>query len=222
MSPQGRPKGEYRSAQREGSPMNARDLRPALAMIDSAGEAALNAPAPEPAIRAIAAGCYGLLGDREAHLKPGALKPGEQQFFVAGAFFVSPDTRYHMLVGSINFPREQERLLVPIDGGHPGWVYAHRSRLILKNTDEHGGFRQYLKTSRMGSTIFAPIVWDGAFLGQLIMAAQARYTMRDEDLEVLVACSRVAAGVWVAKGGPAWLAATYPPANGFYVDKQGL
>mgnify|MGYP003704530333 CR=1 FL=1 len=50
-------------------------------------------------------------------------------------------------------------LLVPIDGGHPGWVYAHRSKLILRNTDEHGEFRQYLKTSRMGSTIFAPIVW---------------------------------------------------------------
>ncbi len=202
--------------------MNTHDLRPALAMIDSAGEIALNARGPEAAVRAIADGCHRLLGDREAHLKPGALKAGEHQFFVAGAFFVSPDRRYHMLVGNINFPPEQERLLVPIDGGHPGWVYAHRSKLILKNTDEHGEFRQYLKTSRMGSTIFAPLTWEGEFLGQLIMAAQARDTMRDEDLEVLVACSRVAAALWVAKGGPAWLADAYPPANGFYVDRQGL
>jgi hypothetical protein len=59
-------------------------------------------------------------------------------------------------------------------------------------------------------------------LGQIIMAAQARYTMRDEDLAVLVACSRIAAAAWVAQGGPAWLAASYPPANGFYVDRQGL
>lgn len=74
----------------------------------------------------------------------------------------------------------------------------------------------------MGSTIFAPLFWKGAFLGQLIMAAQARYTMRDEDLLILVACSRIAAAAWVAHGGPAWLAANYPPQNGFYVEKEGL
>ena len=202
--------------------MDIHDLRPSLAMIDAAGEAALNAPGPEEAMRAIARGCYQLLGDRSAHLRPGALSPGERQFFVAGTFMVSPDRQYHMLVGNIDFPPEQERLLVPIDGGHPGRVYANKSKLILKNTDEHGEFRQYLKTSRMGSTIFAPIVWEDAFLGQLIMAAQARYTMRDEDLDVLVACSRLAAGVWVGKGGPQWLREAYPPPNGFYVDKQGM
>lgn len=202
--------------------MHTNDLRPALAMIDTAGEAAVNAAGPEEAIRALARGCYELLGDREAHLRPGALKRGERQYFVSGAFFVTPDARYHMLVGSVNFPPEQERLLVPIDGGHPGWVYAHRSKLILENTDEHGGFRQYLKTSRMGSTIFAPIFWKGSFLGQMIMAAQARHTMREEDLVVLVGCSRIAAGAWVAHGGPAWLAANYPPANGFYVEKEGM
>lgn len=202
--------------------MNCDDLRPALAMIDAAGGAALNAAGPEEAMRSLARGYYDLLGDREAHLKPGALKADERQFCVAGAFFITPDKRYHMLVGNVNFPPEQERLMVPIDGGHPGWVYAHRSKLILKNTDEHGEFRQYLKTSRMGSTIFAPVVWKGEFLGQIIMAAQARYTMRDDDLAVLVACSRVAAGLWVAHDGLAWLVANYPPANGYYVDKGGM
>jgi hypothetical protein len=54
------------------------------------------------------------------------------------------------------------------------------------------------------------------------MAAQARHTMRDDDLAVLVACSRVAAGAWVAHGGPAWLTANYPPPNAFYVDKEGV
>ena len=173
-------------------------------------------------MRALCEAYYPLLGDRNAHTVPGALKPGERQFFVAGTFFVTPDRKYHMLVGSVNFPAEQERLLVPIDGGHPGWVYQNNRTLILKNTDEHGEFRQYLKTSRMGSAIFAPLIWEGRFMGQIIMAAQARHTMRDDDLAALVACSRVAAGVWVAKGGPAWLAANYPPANGFYVDKQGM
>lgn len=202
--------------------MKAGAVRAALAMIDAGGEAALNATGPEEAIRALVRAYFDLLGDREAHLRPGALTAGERQFCVAGAFMVTPEKRYHMLVGNVNFPPEQERLMVPIDGGHPGWVYAHRSKLILKNTDEHGEFRQYLKTSRMGSTIFAPLFWKGEFLGQIVMAAQARYTMREEDLDALVACSRVAAGIWVAQGGPAWLVANYPPTNGFYVDKEGV
>jgi hypothetical protein len=202
--------------------MDAGDLRSALAMLDRAGEAALDAPGPEAAIRALTGAYYELLGDRDAYRRPGALKEGERHYFIAGAFMVTPDARYHMLVGNVNFPPEQERLMVPIDGGHPGWVYANRSKLLLENTDEHGAFRQYLKSSRMGSAIFAPLVWRGEFLGQIVMAAQARYTMRAEDLAVLVACSRVAAAVWVAHGGPAWLRENYPPANGFYVDKDGM
>ena len=130
--------------------MDPDDLHPALAMIDKAGEAALNAVGPEEAIHALARAYYDLLGDRKAHLKPNALKPGERQYFISGAFFVTPDKRYHMLVGNVGFPLEQKRLMVPIDGGHPGWVYTNRSKLILKNTDEHGAFRQYLKSSRMG------------------------------------------------------------------------
>lgn len=194
----------------------------AWAIIEQAGQAALDAGGPEDAMRILGRACFDTLGDRQAHLKPDALLPGERQYFVAGCFFVTPDRRYHMLVGNTGFPPEQERLLVPIDGGHPGWVYANRSKLILRNTDDHGEFKQYLKSSRMGSTIFAPIIWKGEFLGQLIMAAQARHTMRDADLEVIVALSRVATGAWVAHGGPAWLAATYPPANAFHVAREGI
>lgn len=138
--------------------MNVQDLRPALAMMDAAGAAALAAPGPEAAIRAITRAYYDLLGDREAHLRPDALKPGERQFFVAGAFFVTPDLRYHMLVGNVNFPPEQERLMVPIDGGHPGWVYANRSKLILKNTDEHTAFRQDPEVVAHGFDDFRAIV----------------------------------------------------------------
>jgi GAF domain len=193
-----------------------------LGVLADAGQRALNAPDPESAIRILAKACHETLGDRSAHLKPGALKDGEHQFMVAGAFFVTPDQRYHMLVGNVGFPPEQRRLLVPIDGGHPGMVYATRDKLILKNTDDHGSFKQYLKSSRMGSAIFAPIIWKEEFLGQLIMAAQARHTMRDEDLDKIVAMSKVATGVWVAQGGPGWLAAQYPPSDGFYVEREGL
>jgi hypothetical protein len=202
--------------------MSSDTLEAGLAMLARAGAEACDAPGPEAAMHALARGCFETLGDREAHLRPGALKPGERQYFVAGSFFVTPDRRHHMLVGSLGFPPEQQRLMVPIDGGHPGWVYAHRSTLLLANTDEHDGFRQYLKTSRMGSSIFAPILWQGEFVGQLIMAAQARWTMRPVDLAILVACARIAAGCWIAQGGPAWLAANDDPANAFRVNREGV
>jgi len=202
--------------------LDVRDSLACLALVDAAGEAALNAAGPEAAIRAIANRYYEGLGDRTAHERAGALKPGERQYFVAGGFFITPDGAWHMLVGNVNFPSEQERLMIPIDGGHPGWVVRNRSKLLLRNTDEHGQFRQYLKTSRMGSAIFAPLFWQGEILGQIVMAAQARYTMREEDLAVLVACSRAAAAAWIAHGGPAWLAANYPPPNPFKVGLDGV
>ena len=191
-------------------------------MLERAGQAALNAPDAVSAMQALMRGCFETLGDRTAHLKAGALLEGEQQYFVAGAFFVTPDRHYHMICGNVGFPPEQERLCIPLDGGHPGQVYASRAKKILKNTDEHGTFRQYLKSSRMGSTIFAPLIWQDKFIGQLIFAAQARNTMRDEDLQALVAVAQLATAAWVAHRGPEWLEVNYPPKNGFYVDREGV
>ena len=193
----------------------------ALAVVEAAGREGLAAAGPEEAIRAVVASFFDVLGDRDAAARPGALKPGERQYFVGGAFLVTPDERFHMLVGSRGFPPEQERLMVPIDGGHPATVRRTRAPLVLENTDEHGSFRQYLRTSRMGSSIYAPMIWQGDFLGQLIFAAQARNTLSRADLDVLVAVAHVACALWVAHGGPAWLAATYPPPNGYYADREG-
>jgi hypothetical protein len=193
-----------------------------FAMIDHAGQTALNAEGPEQAIAILMKACHETLGDRQAHLIPDALKPGEDQYLVSGAFFVTPDKKYHMLTGSIGFPPEQERLMIPIDGGHPGHVYETQKKLILKNTDEHGAFRQYLKSSRMGSALYAPMIWNGTFIGQLLVAAQARNTMRDIDLDALVAIARLATAIWIAKGGLAWTASSYPPSNGFYAGKEGV
>jgi hypothetical protein len=197
-------------------------LQTALDMIEAASAQALAAEDPEEAVHALARGCCDTLGDRDAHTQPGSLKPGERQFFVAGAFFVTPDKRFHLLVGNCNFPPEQQRLMVPIDGGHLGWVYSNKRKLLLENTDEHGEFRQYLKTSRVGSAMYAPMFWQGAFIGQMLMAAQARRSLREDDLSVLVACCSIATGAWVAKGGPDWLARLYPPRNAFRVGVEGL
>src|SRR5262245_26742226 len=100
-------------------------LAAGLGLMASDGAAALAADSPEAALQAIASHLYPVLGNRGAPAQPGALQAGERQFFVAGTFIVTPDRQWHMLVGSVNFPPEQQRLMVPIDGGHLGWVYAH-------------------------------------------------------------------------------------------------
>jgi hypothetical protein len=181
-------------------------MHTAAAIAISAADAAI---IPELVVHDTMRCLFDRLGDREAHLRPGALDPGQQQFFVAGAFFVTPDGLHQMLVGNIGFPPEQRRLLIPIDGGHPGRVIATGAPLILADTREHQAFRQYLKTARMGSAIYAPLIWDGATRGLIIMAAQAGGTMGKADLDALVATAPSVTTGWLRTGGPTWLADEY-------------
>jgi hypothetical protein len=176
--------------------------------------AAGSAVTPELVVQDAMRYLFDHLGDREAHLRQGALNPGQQQFFVAGAFFVSPDGLCQMLVGNIGFPPEQRRLLIPIDGGHPGRVIATGAPLLLSDTREHQEFRQYLKTARMGSAIYAPLIWKGAARGLIIMAAQAGGTMGKADLDILVATAPSVAAGWLRTGGPTWLAKEYAVVRG--------
>ncbi|MFT5392874.1 MAG: hypothetical protein ACI8PT_003072 [Gammaproteobacteria bacterium] len=144
---------------------------------------------------------FDLLGDRLAHQQAGALKPGEQQFFVAGFFMLMPSAAEHLLVSERGFPPEQHRLRIPLELGHPGWVFTHQVPLLLANTDEHGDFKQILKTARMGSAMYVPMLWRGKFLGQMIMAAQARHTFAQADLQILRAMAGTATATFVAAGG---------------------
>ena len=176
----------------------------ALAEATRAGGQAADA---EAALRHLTQASQALLGDRAAHTRPGALKAGERQFFVAGVFLVTPDRRQNLLVADVGFPAEQRRLRIPVDLGHPGWVVANRAPLLLADTDDDPGFRQILKTARMGSAIYGPMVWRGQVVGQLFTAAQARHTFAEVDLDVLVAFAEVAAALYIAHDGPAFLAA---------------
>ena len=171
--------------------------------------AAAAAQSAEAVVQESMAVLWSHLGDREAHLIPGALGPDQHQFFVAGAFFVTPGRLQQMLVGNTGFPPDQKRLRIPIDGGHPGQVIASAAPLLLEDTRQHTAFRQYLRTARMGSAAYAPLVWDGAAQGLLIMAAQAAGTMRHEDLAVLVELAPAVAREWRARGGCDWLAEEY-------------
>lgn len=187
-----------------------------------ATEAAAGAADPETMVQALIAPLLAIAGDRDAWTRPGSLKPGERQFYVGGCFVVTPDEAWHMLVGNVGFPAEQRRLMIPIDGGHPAHVRDTRAPLLLANTDEHGDFKQYLKTSRMGSSIYAPMLWKGRFVGQLIMASQARNTFSRQDLDMLRALAVQATSLWMAMDGPAWLAREYPPADAFKVSQAGV
>lgn len=168
------------------------------------------ADGPEAALLALTTTVRDMGGDPAAHLKPGGLKPGERQYRVAGCFFITPDHMNNMLIAGYGFPPEQRRLSIPIAFGHPGQVVRTEQPLHLANTDDHGEFRQYLKTSRMGSALFVPIFWRGRMLGQMVMAAQARNTFMRDDLDMLEAFAAGAGALWIAFDGPAFLAKEYP------------
>jgi putative methionine-R-sulfoxide reductase with GAF domain len=177
----------------------------ALRQMGALGEAACAATSVEPALSIVTRFLPDFLGDPDAAAKPGALKPGERQFFVSGCFMVSPDGAQNWLIAETGFPPEQHRLRIPIAHGHPGWVVAHRQKLLLANTDLHNEFKQILKTARMGSAMFAPMFRGERLIGQLICAAQARDTFGPGDLDILAAFAPLVASLYVAHGGEAWL-----------------
>ena len=191
-----------------------------VSLLEQAGASAATETLPEMAIRALLKPLHNHLGDRDG---PFDLPLGVSQFFVAGAFLVTPDQDWHMLTASLGFPPEQNRLMIPIDGGHPGRVRAKGDALYLPDTDaESGSFKQYLKTARMGSAIYAPMNWQGQFLGQIVLAGRAPNSLRPNDFALMRAAAPMAAAIYVAQGGPDWLIKLYPPDDAYRVAPQGL
>lgn len=176
-----------------------------LDAFSTAARAALDAPDVEAALSLVTRTAMEVLGDHEAHLKPGALKPGERHFRVSGVFLVTPDRDRHLLVAEHGFPPEQHRLSFPLDLGHPGWVIRNRRPLVIPNTDENADFKQILKTARMGSAMYAPLFWRGEIVGQLITAAQARNSFSQADLDLLTYAGHFCAALYMAMDGPALL-----------------
>jgi len=196
---------------------------PTLDALTQAHARALSCTDLESAWRELARFCVAHLGDPQAHTVPGAMAEGQTQYKISGCFVLTPDTQHHMLVGNVGFPAEQARLMIPIDGGHPGWVYTHRQDLLLGDTAQSTtAFKQYLKTSRMGSALYCPMLSQQQFIGMFVMAAQAKHTLRESDMSVMRLVAHLAVALWHAHGGPAWLAAHHPPENAFRVAAEGL
>jgi GAF domain-containing protein len=177
----------------------------ALATLAAVTQAANSAPDVESALAHITAATREILGDKEAPLRPGGLKAGEHQFVVSGIFLITADHQHQLLVAEHGFPPEQHYLRIPRDFGPPGWVVQHQRPRVMPNTDEAPDFCQILQTARMGSTLYGPMFWRGQMLGQVITAAQARHTYGPIDLDILMGFAHVAAAVYIAHGGPAFL-----------------
>src|SRR5256712_10319948 len=142
-----------------------------LARLAEATQAANDAPDVESALRYLTAATREVVGDKEAHLRRGGLRAGERQFVVSGIFLITVDRHHNLLVAEHGFPPEQRRLRIPLDFGPPGWVVQHQRPRIIANTDEAPDFRQILKTSHMGSTLYGPMLWRGQMLGQVLTVA---------------------------------------------------
>jgi hypothetical protein len=76
----------------------------------------------------------------------------------------------------------------------------------LRDTTLHASFVKILQTFRAGSAMFAPLLWQGTYLGVLICANAARNTFGERDLAAHRAFAGLAAACWMAQGGPAWMA----------------
>ena len=162
------------------------------------------------------------LGDRRAGERPGALKAGERDYRVAGVFAITPDRRYNMLIASVGFPPEQRRLAIPLGWNHPGRVVETGEALLLADTDEHAEFRQFLSSSRMGSSIYHPVRVEGRMVAQIVAAAQARRTYDARDLARLGALAALAGEAWAAHDGDAWLAADYPAPDLWRAEERAV
>jgi GAF domain-containing protein len=167
-------------------------------------------PNPEGAVRHITHRAWVVLGDPDAGKRPGGLKPGERDFKVSGIFFVAPRRDQLMLMAEHEFPVEQHRLRISITDSRPGYTARTGEPIVVSNTDDDPMFRQILKTARMGSAVFVPLVWQSEVLGVLNVAAQARNTYDTTDLEIAILFANLAAATWIALDGPNYLAAQIP------------
>ncbi len=183
-----------------------RDTR-ILAQLAQALERAAHAENAEQSLLQINQMLAENLGSPDAHKAPNALKEGEIQQFACGAFFLTPDASENVLIAPFNYHPDQAHMRIDATLGHPGWVVANDKSLLLPNTDLEPSFVKILQTFRAGSAIYAPIRWNGKFLGQIICAAQARNTMSETDLAILEVCAHVAGLIWTSRDGDAYLKA---------------
>ena len=170
--------------------------------LETANAAAWRESDPEQAVRHFTRATRALLGDPDAALRPGAVKPGETQFIVSGIFFIAP-TRDHMILFADNgFPPEQRHARISVTDSRPGHTVTTGKPAVVPNTDEDPIFRQILSSGRVGCSVYVPVMWKGEVIGMFNTAAQARRMYDKADLQVQVIAAALAAAVWTGLDGP--------------------
>lgn len=165
--------------------------------------AAAIAQAPDAEAALLAVGHAGL--SRIGAPCDGARATSETSRRIFHFFLVLPGARQMMLFAEYGWPVEQHRLVTSIDNGRPGWTVRQGRSCVCPNTSEDAVFTQILKTERMGSTIYAPLLWRGKTLGLISFAAQPPYTYQEADLPSVEGLGLMAAAALVAHGGPTLL-----------------
>jgi putative methionine-R-sulfoxide reductase with GAF domain len=177
-----------------------------LTGLQQAAELSRKESEPEEALRHCTRIARAVMGDLDAGKRPGALKEGERDFKVSGIFFAAPKRDHLILLADHDFPGEQRHLRISIMDSRPGHTVRTGQPVVVPNTDKDQSFRQILKTARMGSAVYAPMIWNGTVLGMFNIAAQARDTYDTTDLQVGMAFANLASATWMALDGPAYLA----------------
>ena len=174
--------------------------------LQQAAEASRGETDAEAAVAHITRIARDVLGDPDSAKGPGALRPGERDIKVSGIFFAAPKRDHLLLFADHGFPAEQRYHRIGITDSRPGHTVRTGEPVVLPNTDNDTMFRQILKTARMGSALYAPVVWQAQVLGMLNIAAQARNTYDATDLKIALLFANLTAATWVALDGPHYLA----------------
>ncbi len=156
---------------------------------------------PELAIRHLTKATRALLGDPTAPSKPGALKPGETQFAVAGIFVVAPKRDHMILLADHGYPDSQRHARISTTDSRPGNTVQSGVPAVVPNTDVDPIFRQILSTGRVGCSMYVPMIWGNEVIGMFNTAAQARFMYDETDLRMQVLFANLAAATWIARGG---------------------
>jgi signal transduction protein with GAF and PtsI domain len=173
-----------------------------LAFERLAGDAGI-ASGPEEALWTLTRALPSLMGDPPAVLR--SLPADTAPASACAAFMITPDKRHHLIAAPVNFAPEQYHEKVAIKLGHPGHVAETRRALLLRDTSHYASFVKILQTFRAGSAMQVPMLWKNDYLGVLICANSARNAFSEIDLRAMQAFAGLAASLWIAHGGPAWL-----------------
>ena len=172
----------------------------------AAAEASRVETDPELALAHITRIAQQVLGEHTGQQSQAA-GAGEPEFRCAGIFFAAPKRDHLILLAEHNYPPEQHRARISIQDSNPGLVVRTGEPKIVPNTDEDPNFRQILSTTRVGSSVYLPVIWRRQVLGMFNVAAQARHALAEIDLRMGLLFANLSAATWMALDGPRYLEA---------------